>query len=128
LYTAQDDTWTLVMANSNTADQMESVCADHSRDWQSLGVAMLHGLIIDKLLGLAGHPKPTYVHLVDEVVDGLHGRLEGNLHYPLAALVMPASVDDVRRISLHNERMPAKSTYFYPKLLSGMVVHPLDKS
>jgi uncharacterized protein (DUF1015 family) len=128
LYTAQDDTWTLVMANSNTAGQMESVCPDQSRDWQSLGVAMLHGLIIDKLLGLAGHPKPTYVHLVDEVVDGLHGRLEGNLHYPLAALVMPASVDDVRRISLHNERMPAKSTYFYPKLLSGMVVHPLDKS
>jgi uncharacterized protein (DUF1015 family) len=89
---------------------------------------MLHGLIIDELLGLRGHPKPTYVHLVDEVVDGLHGRLEGALDYQLAALVMPASVEDVRRISLNGERMPAKSTYFYPKLLSGLVVHPLDKS
>ena len=71
-------------------------------------------------------PKPTYVHLVDEVVAGLEGRLEGAKSYPLAALVMPATVNDIRAVSLHNERMPAKSTYFYPKLLSGLVVNPLD--
>ena len=71
-------------------------------------------------------PKPTYVHLVDEVVAGLEGRLEGKHAYPLAALVMPATVNDIRAVSLHNERMPAKSTYFYPKLLSGLVVNPLD--
>jgi uncharacterized protein (DUF1015 family) len=62
------------------------------------------------------------------VVDGLSGRLEGQLEYQLAALVMPATVDDIRKVSLHQERMPAKSTYFYPKLLSGLVVHPLDKN
>lgn len=128
VYTAKDGKWTLVTANSNTNQCMAQVSGDHSSDWQSLGVAMLHSLIIDKQLGLSGHPKPTYVHLVSEVVDGLIGRLEGNLHYPLAILVMPATVDDVRRISLHNERMPAKSTYFYPKLLSGLVVHPLDRN
>ncbi len=128
LYTANDRKWTLVTANQSTAAKMELVASDHSSDWRSLGVAMLHGLIIDQLLGLAGHPKPTYVHLVDEVVDGLEGRLEGQLDYQLAALVMPASVEDVRKISLNGERMPAKSTYFYPKLLSGLVVHPLDKN
>jgi len=63
---------------------------------------------------------------VEEVVDGLNGKLEGDTEYPIAALVMPATVDDIRKISLHNERMPAKSTYFYPKLLSGLVVNPLD--
>jgi uncharacterized protein (DUF1015 family) len=127
-YTSKDKKWTLVTANSNTAGKMAEVSANQSQDWQSLGVAMLHGLIIDSLLGLSGHPKPTYVHLVSEVVDGLNGQLEGNLDYPLGILVMPASVDDVRRVSLHNERMPAKSTYFYPKLLSGLVVHSLDKN
>ncbi len=105
---------------------MKEIAPDQSDDWRNLGVSMLHGLIIDALLGLRGHPKPTYVHLVDEVVAGLKGQLEGNLQYPLAALVMPATVDDIRRISLHKERMPAKSTYFYPKLLSGLVVNPLD--
>ena len=46
--------------------------------------------------------------------------------FELAALVMPATVDHVRLISEHGERMPAKSTYFYPKLTSGLLFHPLD--
>ncbi len=126
LYTAQDQTWTLVTSNEKTQQRMEEVASAQSDDWRSLGVAILHHLIIDELLGQRDLPKPTYVHLVDEVTAGLEGRLEGNLHYPLAALVMPASVDDIRKVSLHNERMPAKSTYFYPKLLSGLVVNPLN--
>ena len=40
-----------------------------------------------------------------------------------AALVMPATIEHIRAISEHGERMPAKSTYFYPKLLSGLVFH-----
>lgn len=126
LYTSKDRKWTLVTANQATSDKMLEIAADQSQDWRGLGVAMLHALIIDELLGMKGHPKPTYVHQVQEVQDGLEGKLEGGLDYPLAALVMPASVDDIRRVSLHNERMPAKSTYFYPKLLSGLVVNSLD--
>jgi len=68
---------------------------------------------------------------VDEVIQGVRG--EGTLSenesdepFSLAALVMPARVGDVEAISLSGERMPAKSTYFYPKLLSGMVFHTLD--
>lgn len=128
LYTAKDQRWTLVTANADTPEHMARVASGQSEDWRCLGVSMLHSLIVDDLLGLQGHPKPTYVHLVDEVVDGLCGRLEGQLEYQLAALVMPATVDDIRKVSLHQERMPAKSTYFYPKLLSGLVVHPLDKN
>jgi uncharacterized protein (DUF1015 family) len=39
---------------------------------------------------------------------------------------MPATVEHIRTISNHGERMPAKSTYFYPKLLSGLVINPLE--
>jgi uncharacterized protein (DUF1015 family) len=46
--------------------------------------------------------------------------------FELAALVMPATVQHIRRISQHGERMPAKSTYFYPKLIGGLVINPLD--
>ena len=59
--------------------------------------------------------------LVREVVEGL-----GSGKYPFAALVMPASVDDIRTVSETGERMPAKSTYFYPKLASGLVFNPLE--
>ena len=104
---------------------MAAIAADHSADWQELGVAVLHRLVFEDLLGLSDMPKPTYVHLVQEVIDGLNGKLEGQLDYPLAAMVMPATIEHIRSVSLHQERMPAKSTYFYPKLVSGLVVHPL---
>lgn len=128
LFTVKDQRWTLVTANGRTAEKMLEIAGEQSEDWRSLGVSILHSLVIDELLGMKGHPKPTYVHLVDEVVDGLQGKLAGQTDFQLAALVMPATVDDIRRVSLHKERMPAKSTYFYPKLLSGLVVNPLDAS
>ncbi|MGN6544384.1 MAG: DUF1015 domain-containing protein [Aureliella sp.] len=128
LYTSADQRWTLVSAKEAAAERMKEIAPEHSDDWRGLGVALLHRLVFEDLLGVHEKelPKPTYVHLVDEVVAGLEGRLEGNRSYPLAALVMPATVNDIRAVSLHNERMPAKSTYFYPKLLSGLVVNPLD--
>jgi uncharacterized protein (DUF1015 family) len=84
-------------------------------------VAVLHRLVIDTLLDAAGHPTPKYVHLVDEVVENAETG-----EFPLAALVMPATVDHIKSVSEHGERMPAKSTYFYPKLLSGLVLNPLE--
>ena len=77
--------------------------------------------MIDTLLASPNLPKPRYVHLVQEVVDGLESG-----EFPMAALVMPATVDHIRTISQTHERMPAKSTYFYPKLLSGLVFNPLE--
>ena len=53
---------------------MAEVAKDHSRDWQALGVSLLHRLVIDDLLGGKDLPKPNYVHLVEEVVEGLAHR------------------------------------------------------
>ena len=105
---------------------MAELAAEHSEDWQGLGVAILHRLVIDTLLGAADLPKPQYVHLVDEVVAGLEQGDEDGEPFPLAALVMPATLEHIQSISEHAERMPAKSTYFYPKLLSGLVINPLE--
>ena len=44
---------------------------------------------------------------------------------PLAVLVPPATMEHVAEIAAGGETMPAKSTYFYPKLLSGLVFNPL---
>ncbi len=52
-----------------------------------------------------------------KLLTGYTGKLEGNLDYPIAALVMPATIDHIRAISLHGERMPAKSTTSIPNLL-----------
>ncbi len=130
LYAAADDTWVLAKATDAAAKQMETLAPKQSPEWRSLGVSLLHRLVIDQLLGCAGHPKPTYVHDVVEVLDGLNGKgsqaeSESDEPYTLACLVMPAKLEHVEAISLHKERMPAKSTYFYPKLLSGLTFNPL---
>ena len=121
LYTAGDRAWTLARITPSGRARMDAIAADHGPAWRSLGVSILHRLVIGDLLGARDIPTPGYVHLVREVVDGL-----GTGKYPLAALVMPASVDDIRRVSETGERMPAKSTYFYPKLASGLVFNPLE--
>jgi uncharacterized protein (DUF1015 family) len=121
LFTTKDERWTIARITDNGRRRMAQVAAEYSADWQELGVSLLHRLVIDTLLGCAGHGTPTYVHLVEEVVRELDSG-----QYPLAALVMPATVDHIRTISQHGERMPAKSTYFYPKLLSGLVINPLE--
>ncbi len=121
LYTAKDQTWVLAKLTAAGRDRMNSVANDHHPGWRELGVGLLHRLVVETLLEQPDHPKPTYVHLVEEVVEGLK---QGD--YPLAALVMPATVDQIRDLSLDRERMPAKSTYFYPKLLTGLVFNPLE--
>jgi uncharacterized protein (DUF1015 family) len=130
LYGATDQTWMLCRATDAAAEKMKTLASQHSDDWRGLGVSLLHRLVIDDLLGCQGHPKPTYVHEVSETIEGLkgygsHAESDSDEPYTLAALVMPATLEHVEAISLHKERMPAKSTYFYPKLLSGLTFNPL---
>lgn len=126
-YTPKDGQWTLATLNAAGEAKMREVASDHSADWQSLGVSILHRLVIETLLEAKNLPKANYVHLIDEVIEGIDkgDPDQGGKPYPLAALVMPATVDHVKAISEHGERMPAKSTYFYPKLLAGLVINPL---
>jgi uncharacterized protein (DUF1015 family) len=132
LYAVDDDRWVLCQAGAGAAEKMKVLAGNQSDDWRGLGVSLLHRLVIDDLLGCQGHPKPTYVHDVAETVQGLKGEgsqaeSDGDDPYTLAALVMPAKLTHVEAISLHKERMPAKSTYFYPKLLSGLTFNPLSE-
>ncbi len=120
-FTARDERWTVATITDAGRERMAEAAGEHSDDWRGLGVALLHRLVIDTLLAARDLPKPRYVHLVEEVVESLESE-----EFSLAALVMPATVDHIRSISEHRERMPAKSTYFYPKLLSGLVINPLE--
>ena len=119
--TVADETWTLARLRSDGA--MDRLAPEHSADWRSLGVSVLHVLVLDHLLS---RPAPStgfscrYVHLINEVLTDVaaHG-------CDLACLVPPARMSHVEAIASGLETMPPKSTYFYPKLLSGLVLNPL---
>jgi uncharacterized protein (DUF1015 family) len=121
LFAQKDQRWLVAELTEEGRARMAVVAKEHNEEWRGLGVSLLHRLVVEDLL--AGHelPKPRYVHQVGEVAESL-----ATGEFALAALVMPASVEHVRAISLSGERLPAKSTYFYPKLLSGLVINPLE--
>jgi uncharacterized protein (DUF1015 family) len=86
---------------------------------------VLHVLMLDHLLAprTPGPRGCRYVHLLREVQEALAAR-----QCELAVLVPPARMEHVEQIAGNLEKMPPKSTYFYPKLLSGLLFNPLKGS
>ena len=103
---------------------MAELAPEHSESWRSLAVSVLHVLVLGRLLPQAGsQPTCRYVHLLREVTDASAAK-----ECQLAVLVPPATMEHVEQIAGNLEKMPPKSTYFYPKLLSGLVFNPLKGS
>jgi uncharacterized protein (DUF1015 family) len=121
--TVADGTWQL--ARFKTPERMAELAPQHSPVWRSLAVSVLHELVLKQLLakGVGGEPKCVYVHLLGEVTAAVPAR-----ECDLAVLVPPATMTHVEEIAGQGEKMPPKSTYFYPKLLSGLVLHSLKGS
>jgi uncharacterized protein (DUF1015 family) len=101
---------------------MDKLAASHTPIWRGLAVSVLHVLVLDTLVPqkLGAKPKCEYVHLLREVTDAVAAK-----RCQLAVLVPPATMEHVEKIAGGLEKMPPKSTYFYPKLLTGLVFNSL---
>jgi uncharacterized protein (DUF1015 family) len=118
--TTADGVWQT--ARFRAPQLMDQLSPDHSTAWRGLSVSILHVAVLGKLLaqGLGAQPQCRYVHLLREVTDAVAAGA-----CQLAVLVPPATMQHVEQIAGSLEKMPPKSTYFYPKLLSGLVFNPL---
>jgi len=76
---------------------------------------------LDALLGGAKDLDVAYTVNLEEA----HQQI-GEGKYQLAFLLNPPQPERVKAIADVRDRMPAKSTYFYPKLPAGLVINPLD--
>ncbi|MFQ5732106.1 MAG: DUF1015 domain-containing protein [Planctomycetaceae bacterium] len=117
-----DGEW--LFARLTDASPMSELCPDRSPAWRELGVSLLHNLVLEHLVRNRfpdARQQCRYVHLMDEATRGLRER-----SCQLACLVPPAGIGQVRDIASKLEKMPPKSTFFYPKLLSGLVLNPLE--
>ncbi len=92
--------------------------------WRSLDVATLQELILDPLLGI--HPdRPETLERLTFVKDADAALAMAGAHD--VAFVMNATrMDQLARVAGGGEIMPQKSTYFYPKLLSGLLFKSLE--
>ncbi|VTS00078.1 DUF1015 domain-containing protein [Tuwongella immobilis] len=119
--TTSDGVWQL--AKLRNGDSMNQLAGDHSDPWRELGVSVLHVLVLNHLVpqAIAGaSPTCKYVHLLQEVTDA-----QAAGACDLAVLVPPAGMEHVELIAGNREKMPPKSTYFYPKLLTGLTFNTL---
>jgi uncharacterized protein (DUF1015 family) len=91
-----------------------------------LGVAQLHKVVLDNLLGLDQDTitKLGNVHYIRDAQEAAGLVKSGEAD--IAFLIKPITLDQLRDVSLSGEVMPQKSTDFYPKLLSGLAIYALD--
>jgi uncharacterized protein (DUF1015 family) len=116
--TVADKRWLTARLRSDAT--MDKLVPEHGPEWRALAVSVLHELVLKALLGRIGSASCRYVHLLDEVLFDV-----GSAACDLACLVPPAGMGHVESIASNLEKMPPKSTYFYPKLLSGLVLNSL---
>ncbi|MBI3990103.1 MAG: DUF1015 domain-containing protein [candidate division NC10 bacterium] len=88
-------------------------------------VTLLHHLLIEGILGL--DKASLEEGEIAYTRDGAEAiRLVQQGAYRLAFFLNPTKISEVQVATLVGERLPPKSTFFYPKLLSGLVFHRLD--
>jgi uncharacterized protein (DUF1015 family) len=97
---------------------------ERSREWKSLDVTILHWLVIRQMLGIDTPKKESAcLEYTRESAEALERVDSGTCQ--LAFLMNPIPVSRVLAVADAGERMPPKSTYFYPKLPTGLVMYPL---
>ncbi len=108
---------------------MNSVASDMSNSWKSLDVCVLHKLILEELLGisekqLTSGAQLEYIKGNNNAVDESVAKIDGG-QKQAAFFMNPIKIQQLKSITAAGEKMPPKSTYFYPKVHSGLVINKL---
>lgn len=104
---------------------IEELLPNKSRATQGLDVTVLHTLVLEKIFGIdaenmAKQINLTYTRLFDEAIESVDtGKAQ------CAFILNPTRVTEIRDVAAAGEKMPQKSTYFYPKLITGLVMNKL---
>lgn len=113
----------LVLKDTNI---IKKLLPNASTATQQLDVTILHTLILEKIFGIdaenmAKQINLTYTKIFDEAISSVQ---QGNSQ--CAFILNPTRVSEIREVASNGEKMPQKSTYFYPKMITGLVMNQLD--
>ena len=102
---------------------MDKFAKEHSKTWRTLDVSILHKIILEYFMGInqdniEDHVK--YTRVDEEAI-----KLVNDEEYNLSFLMNATKIDELKAIAEANEHMPQKSTYFLPKMLSGLVMYKM---
>ena len=108
---------------------MDSAVPDMSPAWRSLDVSVLHKLILEDLLGidkerLARNENLQYVKGTPTAIDESIAQVDAG-QKQAAFFMNSVKMQQLMMVTDAGERMPQKSTYFYPKVYTGLTIHKL---
>ena len=118
-----DKFYLLILKDEDLIDKF--VEKNRSPEYKLLDVTVLHAILIEHILGIskeeqASKQKIDYLRNANLGIEGVN---RGK--YDLVFFMNPTRIDEVKRISEEKELMPQKSTDFYPKLITGLVINRL---
>ena len=104
---------------------LAALMPDLSANQRRLDVVILHRLILEKCLGITEDAvkKQSYITYVRGADAAIKKVQDG--HAQAAFLLNPTRLDQMRDIACEGNVMPQKSTDFYPKVLSGLMMYSL---
>jgi uncharacterized protein (DUF1015 family) len=106
-------------------DLLQMMPKEKSAAWQKLDVSILHTLIIEKYLGICGELRARADHITyTREEEGALEMVDRN-EYQLVFFLNPTLVEEVTEVAGQGEKMPQKSTFFYPKVITGLVINQL---
>jgi len=112
----------LMRAKKRSIEDALSSVSDRQR---GLDVVQLHKIMLERVLGISEEAIRNQEHVVYER-DAFEAISRVRQGANVAFLMNPARIEQVRDIAFAGEVLPQKSTDFYPKLLSGLVIYVLD--
>ena len=102
------------------------LATDESEELAVLDVAQLHTVILKNILNIDTKEPDSqkYVTYKVDIIEALN-RVDSE-EFDLAFFMNATRVSDVRKLAEKGIRLPQKATFFYPKLLSGLVINKFD--
>jgi uncharacterized protein (DUF1015 family) len=94
---------------------------ERSEVYRNLDVSIVQHLIVDSL---AATERNSYIDYTPDAMSACESVKRGE--YQLAFLLNPVPANIIKTVAEADDRMPGKSTYFYPKLPTGLVINHLD--
>ncbi|MBN1216610.1 MAG: DUF1015 domain-containing protein [Candidatus Lokiarchaeota archaeon] len=89
----------------------------HSKEWKNLDIPILHNILLEKCLDI----QKEDISFIKDINIGIKNVDENTIK--ALFIVNPTTLEEVHTITHLGEIMPQKSTYFYPKPLSGLIIH-----
>ena len=117
------DGWTLLTLKDPSI--MDVILAEECPAVRSLDVSVLHALILERCLGIdkenmANQVNLRYTRSAEEAVDAVRQD-----QAQCSFLLNPTRIGEILEVATQGGKMPQKSTYFYPKLITGLVMNQM---